>query len=187
MIKIALTGGIGTGKSYISLQFVKMNIPVYEADKEAKKLYERENVKKAIFALFPEVVTDDHKIDFNVLSAIVFTDQIRLQLLNKIIHPLVMDGFDLWAKQQQREVVILESAIIFENNLQSLFDLVILVDAPQEFCIQRIKLRNPTWSEIEIQQRICTQLSQNEKKRLADIIIDNEKDENSIIYRLQNY
>jgi dephospho-CoA kinase len=174
-IKIALTGGIGTGKTYISKQFLDIGIPVFYADEETKKLYFSEDV----LAFFKEKYGDSffthHQLDFSKLAGFVFSNVENRQQIEAFIHPLVMKQFKEWASQQVSNIVMMESAIIFEAGLEKYFDKIMVVDAPLEVRIKRIKERNPHWSEAEIMQRIHSQISQEEKCNRANLIILNFK------------
>ncbi|MBO4654121.1 MAG: dephospho-CoA kinase [Bacteroidales bacterium] len=171
--KIAITGGIGTGKTYISRLFVKMGIPVFYADEEAKKCYGEQCVVEAIHEHFGDKVFTEGKVDFQKMAQFVFKDYRNLVIINRLIHPRVMERFDAWAKEQQAPSVMMESAILFENGLDKFFDLVIVVDAPLDVRIERIKKRNPALTEQEIRDRIEAQMPQEEKCKRADMVIDN--------------
>lgn len=173
MKKVAITGGIGTGKTYISNYFVQMGIPVFYADEEAKKCYENPEIIKNIHSFFGDKVFTNGRIDFKKLSEYVFRDPQKREIVNQLIHPKVMEMFDAWAAEQQAPSVMMESAILFENELDKFFDLVIVVDAPMEVRIERIKKRNPNLSEEEIVSRIQAQMPQEEKCRRANLVIDN--------------
>ena len=173
MKKLAITGGIGTGKTYISQFFVQMGIPVFYADEEAKKCYGDPEVIEAIHSCFGDKVFTDQKIDFKKLAEYVFQDPQRREFVNQLIHPKVMERFGTWAAEQQAPSVMMESAILFENGLDKFFDLVIVVDAPMNVRIERVKKRNPNLSEEEIVSRIQAQMPQEEKCRRANIVIDN--------------
>lgn len=172
MYKIALTGGIGTGKTYLSKQFIQMGIPVFYADDEAKKMYSDPKVVESLCQLFgTEILFSDGTLNLRQLAAIVFNDEIKLQQLNACVHPWVMARFEEWATQQTSSTVMMESAIIFEGNLAHYFDKVIVVDAPLELRIQRIQQRNPELTRAEILQRMSKQWPQEEKCRKADMVI----------------
>jgi dephospho-CoA kinase len=172
-VKIALTGGIGTGKTYISKQFFDIGIPVFYADEEAKKLYSSETIVGFIKENFGNSLYTNNEIDVTKLSDVVFSDIEKRKKLESIIHPLVMQQFENWAEQQEADTVMLESAIIFEAGLEHNFDKIYVVEAPTEVRIERIKNRNPHLSEKEILQRIDSQISQKEKCRKADLVIWN--------------
>lgn len=173
MLKIALTGGIGTGKTYISKQFIEMGVPVYYADDEAKKLYQEDFVLDFFRIHFGEAIFDNGKLNFAKLSQEIFSDAEKLSQVNAFIHPLVIERFNLWAKQQKAPAVIMESAIVFEGRLTSFFDKIWVVNAPLEVRISRIQKRNPNLTLEEIKARIANQIPQEEKCKAADLVIDN--------------
>jgi len=172
-VKIALTGGIGTGKTYISKQFFDIGIPVFYADEEAKKLYSSDAIVGFIKENFGNSLVTDNIIDVTKLSDIVFSDIEKRKKLESFIHPLVMQQFEDWAAQQEASIVMLESAIIFEAGLEHYFDKIFVTTAPVEVRIERIRNRNPHLSEKEILMRINSQISQEEKCRKADMVIWN--------------
>lgn len=176
MEKIALTGGIGTGKTFISRTFLQKGIPVFYADDEAKKLYQRPDVLKKISQTFGDEVFTNGTVNFQKLAQVVFEDERQLAKLNAIIHPLVMEEFNKWAENQHTEQVIMESAIIFEGHLEKYFDKVIVVNASLPVRIARIKKRDPHLSDEEILARINRQLDQALKCELADEVIEHDED-----------
>lgn len=176
MRKYALTGGIGTGKTFISKDFIRQGIPVFYADEEAKKLYACEAVVAQIRELFGEDVFTDNKLDFKKISSIIFADPEAQRRLEAIIHPMVMQAFEAWAEEQHADIVMMESAIIFESHLEKYFDKVFVVNASVPVRVARIRRRNPELSEEQILARIAAQMPQEEKCRLADEIIDHEVD-----------
>jgi dephospho-CoA kinase len=173
MKKIAITGGIGTGKTYISKKFVQMGIPVFYADEEAKKCYEDKEIVDTIRSYFGTEVFTEGRLDFKKMARCVFQDPQKREVINKMIHPRVMGMFDEWAEEQHTPSVMLESAIVYENELEKFFDMVIVVDAPLEVRLERIKKRNPNLTEKEITDRINAQMPQEEKCRRADMVIKN--------------
>lgn len=176
MKKYALTGGIGTGKTFISKDFIRQGIPVFYADEEAKKLYAREEVIAQIKELFGDAVFTNNILDFKKMGEIVFADQSAQKQLEALIHPLVMAEFEKWAAEQHADTVMMESAIIFESHLEKYFDKVFVVNASVPVRVARIRRRNPELSEEQIMARIAAQMSQEEKCRLADEIIEHEVD-----------
>ncbi|MDR0207441.1 MAG: dephospho-CoA kinase [Bacteroidales bacterium] len=172
-VKIALTGGIGTGKTYISKKFFDIGIPVFYADEEAKKIYFSAAIVSFIKENFGDSLVINNEIDVIKLSEVVFSDIEKRRKLERVIHPLVMQQFEDWVAQQEVSIVMLESAIIFEAGLEHYFDKIFVVDASTEVRIERIRNRNPHLSEEEILQRINSQMSQEEKCRKADLVIWN--------------
>ncbi|MCL2167825.1 MAG: dephospho-CoA kinase [Lentimicrobiaceae bacterium] len=172
-IKIALTGGIGTGKTFISKQFLDKGIPVFYADEEAKKLYLSKKTLTFFKENYGDIFFTNSELDFTKLSNFVFSNPKNRKQIEKFIHPLVMQQFEEWVSLQDADIVILESAIVFEAGLESFFDKIIVVDAPLEFRIERIKKRNSHLSDQEILQRIQSQIDQEEKRNRADFVIWN--------------
>ncbi|MDR2979724.1 MAG: dephospho-CoA kinase [Bacteroidales bacterium] len=186
MLKIALTGGIGAGKSYVASLFEIMSVPVFYADDEAKKLYDRGDVKALVKRHFGEAVYQNDVLDKTKLTQAVFSNPDNLTLINNIIHPRLMEDFDCWAVAQRSPVVILESAIIFEANLARFFDLVLTVHAPLEKRLHRLKNRNPDWTNADINQRVASQLDQECKVKMADLVVWNgEEGGREIVYLMR--
>jgi len=98
MKKIAITGGIGTGKTYISKKFLQMGIPVFYADEEAKKCYEDREIVDTIRSYFGTEVFTEGRLDFKKMARCVFQDPQKREVINKMIHPRVMGMFDEWAE-----------------------------------------------------------------------------------------
>lgn len=173
MVRIALTGGIGTGKTHLSKHFVEMGIPVFYADEEAKKLYSEPEVIRFFSSTFGDVVISDGKIDLKKLSDLIFSDENARIRVNQYIHPLLFERFYQWEEKQKCNIIMMESAIVFEAGLEHHFDKIIVVDSSMEVRLERIRKKYPHWSDEEIQKRIATQLPQEEKCMRADLILKN--------------
>ena len=173
MQKIALTGGIGTGKTFVSEFFIDFGVPVYNADEEAKKLYDEPEIIKLVVEKFGQIVLTNNKVDFYKLASLIFDDPEKIEQINGIIHPVLMERFNKWAEQQNGRDVILESAIVFEAGLDYYFDFIIVVDAPFNVRINRIRKRNPSFSEENIRKRMDSQMEQSLKCKKADLVILN--------------
>lgn len=174
MYKIALTGGIGTGKTYLSTHFIEMGIPVFYADDEAKKLYaDQQFLQKIREAFGEEVFIPGHpdQLSFERLAAKVFADEEALQRLNQLVHPAVMKQFEEWSARQDAPAVMMESAVVFEGNLTQYFDKIIVADAPVELRIRRVMARNPEMTREQILARMARQMPQEEKCRRADLVV----------------
>lgn len=160
-----LTGGIGSGKSIVSKIFQTLCLPVYNADREAKR-----------FLLCDEVVQLFGTTEPRKIAHSVFNDGEKLAALNAIIHPRVMIDFGEWAMQFSGldvPFVLMESAIIFEANLASYFDKIITVEAPIELKISRVMQRDGITEE-DVRKRMAVQLPESERVKRADFVIYND-------------
>jgi dephospho-CoA kinase len=177
MLKVGITGGIGSGKTTVCKIFELLGTPVYYADLEAKQLQnDNEELKTAILQEFGEsIVNAEGLIDRTKLAAIVFSDKSKLQELNSIIHPAVATHFDNWLTiHQSSKYILKEAAILFESGANAGVDKVISVIAPIDIRISRTTKRDNISEEL-IQQRINNQLSDEEKIKRSDFIIYNNE------------
>ncbi len=172
MVKIGLTGGIGTGKTYLSTHFRDMGIPVYYADDEAKKLYRQPHFLSEMRKAFPDerLWHSDGSLNMAQLSQ-SFENEAFLQQLSHFVHPYVMRDFERWAAEQNAPAVMMESAILFEYDLVSYFDKIIVANASDALRIKRVKTRNPHLTEADIRQRMSRQMPQEEKCKRADLVV----------------
>ena len=174
MYKIGLTGGIGSGKTYIAEIFSRLDIPVFNSDIEGKKCMQKnDSVRKQIINLFGKGIYNNDKLDTAKIGTIVFNNHEILKSLNAIIHPVVIEKFNMWASDQNSDIVIKESAILFESGTNKELDKIICVSAPEGTRIQRIIERDGLTKK-EILSRINNQISQEEKEKLSDFIIQND-------------
>lgn len=173
MIRLGITGGIGSGKSYISsLLREQMNVPVYDCDAEAKRLIcEDDEIVAKLKSLVGAHVYNDGKLQKDVLAAYLFASQQHAQQVNAIVHPAVKDDFCRWAAQQNAEVVAMESAILYESGFASAVDKVLFVNAPLELRIQRAMQRDCSTRQ-QVEARISVQKT-DEQRQKADYVIDN--------------
>jgi len=176
MIRIGLTGNIGTGKSTVARIFEILGVPVYHADIRAREILELDKVTEQIAFLFGQKVLNTmHQVDRKLLAAIVFNDKDKLAVLNNLIHPLVEADFLQWCNQHADHNYILhEAAILFESGFDRLFDANILVTAPAELCIARVMNRDGI-SRKMVSERLGNQWSQDKKLELADYVIFNDE------------
>ena len=173
MILVGLTGGIGSGKSTVINYFKELGITCYQADDEAKKLMNSDKgLIKKIKNSFGDSIYINSKLDRKKLSAIVFTDKQKLELLNSIVHPYVNRHFENYRKGLEDIYIIKEVAIIFEIGTQNKFDKIILVRAPKEDRVKRIINRDKCNRQDAI-NRINNQIADDDKIDQCDFIIDN--------------
>lgn len=176
---IGLTGGIGSGKSTVARYMRERGISVYEADLEAKKIMEEDEVIAEVVTLLgKKVLTSTGKLDRKAIADIVFKDQEKLKALNAIIHPKVKAHFKDWLESKKDEkFIVKEVAILFETKGNLDCDQVILVTAPLELRLKRTMLRDKAKKE-EVLSRMNSQMPEELKVELSDYIIynDNLKD-----------
>ncbi|MDC6364955.1 MULTISPECIES: dephospho-CoA kinase [Flavobacteriaceae] len=170
---IGLTGGIGSGKSTVATMFRELGVPVYDSDKEAKHLMVTSSeLKKAIVDLLGSGAYVHEELNRAYIAKKVFSDSELLEKLNGIVHPAVRKHFQEWVQSQKKPYVIQETALIFENGVQNLYDYVILVTAPIELRLERTIKRDGS-SEKEVLERMKNQLDDNLKIDLAHFCITN--------------
>ena len=174
MLKIGLTGSIGSGKTTVASAFRALGVPVYIADIEAKKfLFDPVVISLIVELAGREVLTSEGAIDRKALAGKVFSNPERLEGLNAIIHPRVRQNFMQWVeKHHLHPYVMQESAITFESGFYTMFDLIVVVAAPQEERIQRV-LRRDGFTREMVLERIDNQWSEHIKVEKADFVIQN--------------
>jgi dephospho-CoA kinase len=174
MLKVGLTGSIGSGKSTVASFFRVLGVPVYIADVEAKKfLFNPEVIALIVDLAGEEVLAEDGSIDRRALASRVFSNPEKLQGLNSIIHPRVRKHFLAWADENNHvPYLIQESAIIFESGFYSMFDLIIVVAAPEEERISRVIQRDGFRRE-EVISRMENQWPEHLKIEKANFLINN--------------
>ncbi len=175
MITIGLTGGMGSGKSFIAEIFTHLNIPVFNADKEAKSLYNQEVIRHQMSNYFGGQMYDETGINTALLAKEIFNNPEKLQFVTGIIHPALAQRFFEWTDRMAAySYVIKEAAILFETGSYRELDLTILVTSPEQLRIQRIKKRDGL-SDEEIHQRLKQQWPDEQKVSLADFVIHNNE------------
>lgn len=171
---IGLTGGMGSGKTTVANYFKELGIPIYIADDAAKALMNTNTAVRAkILSLFGELAYKNDEINRKYIANQVFNDKQKLQLLNAIIHPAVVQDFQDWKEKQESPYVIYEAAILFETGGYKNCDKVILVTSAMEERVKRLQLRDQS-SLKEIESRIQHQWTDDEKRKLADFEITNQ-------------
>lgn len=180
---VGITGGIGTGKSTVSKMIENMGFPIINTDNLAKEIISKDTiVRRKLVNLFGEgIFTEDGQFNSKMIADIVFEGSPasveKMLQLNSIVHPPVIqamiDGVEeLEAKGEK--LIFIESALIFEAELDDGFDYIIVVDAPEEVVVERLTQNNKL-TETDVIQRINSQMPQSEKIEFADFVIDNSK------------
>lgn len=187
MLKVGITGGIGSGKTTVCKIFEVLGIPVFYADPEAKNIMIKDEVLIAgIKETFgEESYFSDGTLNNKHLAGIVFNNEAELKKLNALVHPAVFRGFDNWEKQipSNTSYTLKEAALLFESGSYKMCDINILVTAPTEVKIARVIQRDGI-SEEQVKARMDKQLPDEEKIRLADYLIINDE-KNSLIEQVQ--
>ena len=170
MMKIGVTGGIGSGKSTVCRLFAQKGIAVYDSDAAAKRLMQQDDTLR--MRLTEADTFRDGQLDRSRLAGVVFSDPQALADLNALVHPVVMADFDAWAARQEGPYVILESAILFEAGLETCVDKTVAVLAPRELRIERTCRRDDCGPD-EVGRRIAAQLDDDTLSGRADYAIVN--------------
>ena len=175
MLKIGLTGGIGSGKTTVAHIFELLKIPVYYADDAAKKMMnEDEILKHEIIKHFGEESYLDGKLNRPYLAKTVFSDPQKILLINSIIHPATIADAEKWFETQNSSYAIKEAALIFEANAEKNLDLVIGVSSPLEIRLQRAMKRDGT-TRASVEKRMQHQMNESEKMERCDFVIINDE------------
>jgi dephospho-CoA kinase len=174
MLKIGLTGGIGSGKTTVANIFKVLGIPVFDADSVAKELMENNpELRNKLIAQFGTNVFESGKLNRKWLASIVFQDPHQLDLLNALVHPMTLQAAENWFVQLDADYVIKEAALLFEAGAGAGLDYVIGVFAPLHIRIQRVMQRDGLSRE-EVLARIDRQVSDTIKMKLCDFVIVND-------------
>lgn len=185
MLHVGLTGGIGSGKSTITQIFELLNIPVYNSDLAAKKIMnENHEVRSKIIELIGKESYSGSNINRSFISEKVFNNNTLLQKLNQIVHPMVYKDYDHWAKVQNSDYVIKESALLLDTLPYQKVDQIVVVFSPLALRIKRVMTRDNLSFE-ETTLRISKQRPDKEFIEAADYIIVNDL-QHSLISQVQN-
>ena len=174
MVKVGLTGGIGSGKTTVSNFLLEYGIPVYNSDSQGKKLMNTNlELINDIVNIFGESVYNNGVLNTNLLSSIVFSDPEKIKQLNNLVHPKVAEDFNQWVgKNNNQPILIKEAAILIESGAYLNMDKIILVISKKSNRIKRVSKRDNSDFE-SIEKRINFQLTDDEKIQYADYIIEN--------------
>jgi dephospho-CoA kinase len=175
MLKIGLTGGIGSGKSTVAKVFEILNVPVYYADAASKRLYHTDAaLMRSLKEHFGEEIYENNQLNRSRLAQLVFNNPDQLNLLNSLVHPLTIRDAEEWIKQQTAPYIIKEAALLFESGSVRSLDYVIGVQAPQPLRIQRVMDRDGSTHD-EVLARIHRQMDEDIKMKLCDFLILNDE------------
>jgi dephospho-CoA kinase len=176
MLKVGITGGIGSGKSVVAKIFSTLGIPVYESDQRAKWLieYNKDIVSEIRDLLGNEAYNEDGKYDKVFVSKAVFQNEELLRKLNQIVHPRVRQDFEDWVLLQNAPFVLKEAAIMSRN---AGLDKIIVIHSPKDLRIKRLLIRDTHRNLSEIEKVISNQKTEKEFLEMADFVINNDDKE----------
>ena len=175
MTVIGITGGIGSGKSVVSRLLETYGVPVYNADRESKRLTVSSPVlRERLTALLSADIYTSEGLNRALMAERIFRDTVLLEQVNAIIHPEVSKDFDCWKAGLLTEVCGLESAILFESGFNRKVDWTLMVDAPEEVRLSRVTVRDGV-SEADVRRRMSYQWPDERKKALADKVVLNDE------------
>ncbi len=174
MLKIGLTGGIGSGKTTVAQIFEVLGIPVYYADTAAKELMNKDpELKQHIIEAFGSAIYKNGSLDRSLLASMVFGHPDQLEILNKMVHPVTIRDADAWMQKQKTRYAVKEAALIFEGGLDKFFAYIIGVTAPESLRLQRVIERDHTTTE-NVLQRMHQQMDEQEKMSRCDFVVVND-------------
>jgi dephospho-CoA kinase len=177
VMKLGVTGGIGSGKTTVCRVFNVLGIPVFSADPEAKKIMETdEGIMRRINSIAGKNLYLNGSLDRMELAALIFNDQSLLEKVNSLVHPVVLDNFSEWEKEQEAPYVIMEAAILFESGASKLVDRIATVVAPEEERVNRVINRN-TLTREQVLERIRNQMDDETRVKLSDYVIHNSEND----------
>lgn len=174
MMRVGVTGGIGSGKTTVCEMFAEQGIAIYDCDREAKRLMnDDERVREQITSLFGEQAYVGGKLNREYLAEQVFSNGERLAVLNAVVHPAVREDFRRWCSEHQNEAyVMMESAILFEAGFEQEVDVILAVVAPRELRVMRVCNRNGMTPE-QVEERIACQMSDDQLHARANYTMVN--------------
>lgn len=187
MLKIGITGGIGSGKTTVCRIFELLGVPVFYADSESKVILDEDAAvkEKLIESFGNDILLDNGNVDRKHLSDIVFSDRSKLEILNSIVHPAVFNRFKAWCETHSSQpYVIKEAAILFESGADKELDRVISVFAPREIRIRRVIERDKILWE-DVLARMKQQITDEERIKRSSFVIYNDE-EHPVIPQILN-
>lgn len=175
MLRVGITGGIGSGKSTVCRILQVLGVPVFHADAEARRLYaEDPDVRAAMIAEFGEDLFATGALDKRMLARLIFRNEQARHIVNSIVHPRVRQRFDRWCSERTAHAyVVMEAAMLVETGGHAAVDALVVVTAPENVRMARVKQRDGATEE-DVRARMAAQGSDVERLALADAVIVND-------------
>ena len=184
---IGLTGGIASGKSTVSKYLAEKGFEVYDADKIAKDISEKKSVQEEIILTFGDKILDENKnVDRKKLKEIVFEDKEKLEKLNGIIHPKVIDFYKELKEKNTDEIIIFDVPLLFESGIDKFCDKILVVISDYEIQLNRIVERDKIDRELA-EKIIKSQLSNEERIKKADVVIENNSNLEDLFEKVERF
>ena len=187
MIKVGLTGGIGSGKSTVSNILASYGFSVYNSDNRAKWLMNNnDNLKSNIISIFGNSSYFNNSLNSKYISSKVFNDPLKLKELNNLVHPLVSKDFKNWlSNKNSNDIIFKEAAILIESEAYKELDKIIVISCPENIRIQRV-LKRDGYTLESVQRRIQNQLSEIERIKYADFVIKNSGSKTDLVSKVKS-
>lgn len=178
LVKLAITGGIGSGKSVVSRIMNILGVPVYDCDSNAKRLMVSDGfIASELKRMFgEECYEEDGTLNRQYIASCIFTDKQNIKRVNSLVHPVVKRDFELWATRQNAELVAVETAILYESGMVGAVDKVLVVWTDRETAIKRVVERN-AMNRNQVENRLDNQMSTDDLLLLSDYSLYNDGDE----------
>jgi dephospho-CoA kinase len=178
VVKLAITGGIGSGKSVVSRMMNILGVPVYDCDSNAKRLMVNDEfIVSELKRMFGEdCYEDDGTLNRQYIASCIFTDKQNIKRVNSLVHPVVKRDFESWATKQGSNVVAVETAILYESGIVESVDKVLVVWAEKETAIKRT-IERSGMSRVQVESRLNNQMSTDDLLLLSDYSLYNDGDE----------
>lgn len=174
MLRVGITGGIGSGKSTVCRIFEILGVPVYYADEAARRLMNENPLRNQIIANFGEAAYVGEELNRTWMATQVFNNPEKLALLNSLVHPVTIADADEWMKKQHSPYTLKEAALLFESGSYQYLDYIIGVSAPVELRIARTTTRDQKSAD-EVRKRIDRQMDEDEKMNRCDFVLINDE------------
>jgi dephospho-CoA kinase len=177
VMKIGVTGGIGSGKTSVCKVFNILGIPVFSSDYEAKEIMDNdEDIIRSINSIAGRDLYTNGKLDRMELAALIFNNSVLLGKVNSLVHPIVFDHFKRWGMEQAAPYVIMEAAILFESGASKLIDKAVTVVAPTEERVERV-IHGNKLSREQVLLRMRNQIDDDSRIKLSDYVIYNSEND----------